>query len=622
MSSFFADESDNEIITLKIPFPQKDDVESEHAEQFQKIQKKERKSSASFGIVSEKTERFKRRRSSGDIDSSAVVGAVASSNRQSLVDANTANIKPPQTYQFVQNQMWLTRRAKSTPNLPLSSLSKFGKDPPLRSNYTSQKKSLVEREKRKLRMNKERGPEERYIFHMKLEEEGRKKGKGRRKRDAANPSEMTQASKPDPDPEAQQRFPPKTIIQHSHNDKQTYNHRPEIDLSLISSIDMGYDGTPTPSPQSSTSEITQTSSTLEFPLLPPTIEQSSMLDSSFPHNSRGDDGHSTTAPSHVSIIEALMQAMDMSIPPTLISLTDGCIIKCNIPFCNLLVQPLLSIESTLVQNLIHPEDRPQYHFLLMQVLSNSAEVAPLNVRLLDHNRRAIRVHFEVCSILNCQMLPQWLVFRAISHTQLNEVVPLPIISLVGCKYMHLLRKSDILVGRYQLPFVEMFGCVLDNAFADASACFFVDGGLIQWCNEQFAKILGVTSPEGSRFSDMSSAHDLGLVKFVMEALQNGEEKLEIESAPLRLSSQQEVTVKLLFQRVSKADGGLLGHILVLVLIESSGRNQEASDCVFHPFALKSLTPSYDGSSTPHDPQSICRVLLLEKDVSYPDDPEE
>lgn len=108
--------------------------------------------------------------------------------------------------------------------------------------------------------------------------------------------------------------------------------------------------------------------------------------------------------------------------PTMVSLIDGCILRANESLCKLLNFQSDVLETLVVPNLVHPDDRTRYNTQIVRMLATSAEFDTLNVRIVNSNGWIIKTQGEISCVKNEHSIPQWLVIRVLKHEFVNEKV--------------------------------------------------------------------------------------------------------------------------------------------------------------------------------------------------------
>jgi len=510
------------------------------------------------------------------------------------------------------------------------------------------KYNLVEKKKRKVRSGKKRGPQEQFIFHLKLEEQKKKRAKQQTRNTMPQPFIPTIPNYTPPvlpqqilprqhgiipttQPQSQpfqtqsnekfstaqtmnysptlnqtinpnipltsQNIPPAHLQQFSNQFNQSFNPQDFYNQILQNYHPTSSVKSPQFHRQTTQTVLPQNQSTLpskqqkieepeelnlqnyRFPLT--TDNQTQNQTRNIPLDTSEEREIQNTTQLHQatinyqrqrrnSIIYSIVTGLHQAKSPTTVTLTDGCIVKTNEAFCVLLGYTAKQLESTMIQNIIHPDDKNINNLLLLQMLAANSDTCTHDIRLVTGSRRVIKVVQEVCCIRNNNGIPQWLVTRMTSHQLLDEYVPEDKMNYQRCICHHKSDCDRVLFNEEPAPFCEMFVGVLERLFGlSQPTCFFDAESVILWNNDSFDTLFGVKGRPfiGRKATEIDHMKGTAMEILTKSVLQEQPPTLECQFVPTTCPSLgKKLAVRCYGQRIDKQDGSLFGYLWLFAII--------------------------------------------------------
>lgn len=364
--------------------------------------------------------------------------------------------------------------------------------------------NLVEKKKRRMRTGKKNGPQETFIFHLKLEEQ--KKSKKQKTQNNPQPKSPT-STKPEPINQVQkQQFIPNYLPQPFQKEELT-----------------------------------------------PTLDEISLkLETEFKSNSKLD--------SYISGLEKTNE-------PLFVSLLDGCILKVNSVFTKLIEYTSEEMESTMIQNIIHPDDKNQANILILQMLSTNSDSVTHDVRYMTPFGRVILCVQEVTAIRNQYQSVQWLSYKILSSKQLEEIVRGDRIGVQSCVCDH---KSQYYMDEKYESFEELFCMSLERFFYISQPCCFYDhSGLILWNNDSFDQLFGGKERQfvNKKTSEIEAIKGTAMDILAKSVLEEQPEKLECQFVPQSNLITKKMSVKCSGYKFEQSDSSLFGYLWVFEILD-------------------------------------------------------
>jgi hypothetical protein len=414
-----------------------------------------------------------------------------------------------------------TQVSTSTTTVPLVATAV-----PLTSATQANGYNLVEKKKRKVRCGKEAGPQDQFMFHLKLEHETKKKRKNTRRK-AAKPEEPQQQQ-----PLHQQiRSPPQ---------QQQQQSAPVVPRGTTASITMNQ-------PLSAAPIVSVTSHPQQLTPMNGVIS---------------------------SIVDAIAQ--DNNVVPTIVTMVDGCVLKANNALNKLLASSngLPTPQRTMVHNILHPEDMSIHHIQLLKLLASNSDTSKYEIRMVNVDCRAIKVTMEVVCIRNDNALPQWLVIRVLSAMETNEFVRPELINQQQCSCQNH-RQQDI-TPLPELTLDEMYLGELESKLFNGPPAVFMDNtGSISWNNSSFDQMFGISGRPfiGKNILEVSEMKGTPIELLSRAVLADQQEKWEAHISPTNIPSLGSKALKFMIQRISNTTDGTHGYLWLFSIVEEQARSE-------------------------------------------------
>jgi PAS domain-containing protein len=392
--------------------------------------------------------------------------------------------------------------------------------------------NLVEKKKRKVRCGKEAGPQDQFMFHLKLEQETKKKRKNSRRKAVAP---TTVAAKPE-EPQQQPQQPVHVVVK-PPQPVSSQQQQPAITTVQVS---------------------------------PNTVIT-----------------HQSATPMNgviTSIIEAIAQ--DNNVVPTIVTMVDGCVLKTNNALNKMLAssQGLMAPQRTMIQNMIHPEDMAIHHIQLLKLLASNTDTSRYELRLVNTDFRAIKTMIEVVCIRNDNALPQWLIIRVLSAMELNEFVRPDLMNQQQCNCTHHEQEAGMMkdLCTPTLSLDEMFLGVLERTLFKSQPALYVDAvGTIAWNNPAFDSLFGMSGRPfvGKQTLEISELKGTPIEMLSRVVLMDQQEKWEAQICPTNILALGPRALKINIQKISNNTDGTHGYLWMLSIVEEQARNE--SDRLTH-----------------------------------------
>jgi PAS domain S-box-containing protein len=401
------------------------------------------------------------------------------------------------------------------------------------STTTPPNYNLVERKKRKNRGGHKNGPQDGFIFHLKLEEEKkskRQKNQQNQQRGVQGPSTNQYAPQPtyDPPPHLQnlqqQIQPPYTVQNYTPTDSIPFLFTPTVDHTHTVVLE----------------------------------------------NSRDN-----------KVVAGILSRLDTVSSPSMLCCTDGCIIKVNDDFSKIIGYTSEELESTMLQNFSHPDDKVASNILVLQLIASNSDSVTHDVRYVTPEGKVVFVVQEVMGIRNIHGHFQWLVYKITKEGSLGEIVGHDRMRIQNCYCNHKISNQSLIVDEVDHSFEEMFGNALERFFHLAQPCCFYDlTATILWNNDSFDQLFGGKPKQfvNKKTTEIDEMKGTAMDILAKSVLEEQPEKLECQFVPQITDPVKKMAVKCCGQRIDKGDGSLLGYLWIFEILDPS--ENQGSELIF------------------------------------------
>jgi PAS domain S-box-containing protein len=193
------------------------------------------------------------------------------------------------------------------------------------------------------------------------------------------------------------------------------------------------------------------------------------------------------------IISNIISNLEASNSSCFVSLLDGCFVSVSSQFSSSVGYTPEELESTMYQNIIHPDDRNMSNILIIKLLASDCESVTHDVRIVEPSGQVNLFVQEINAIRNKHGQFQWLVYRILSQKKTIEIVNHEEMNenYLFCFSYHQLKKEELLINSPILTFKEILFQTLQNLFHSSQPCCFYDSeSVIIWNNYAFDTLFG------------------------------------------------------------------------------------------------------------------------------------
>jgi PAS domain S-box-containing protein len=193
------------------------------------------------------------------------------------------------------------------------------------------------------------------------------------------------------------------------------------------------------------------------------------------------------------IISNIISNLEASNSSSFVSLLDGCFVSVTSQFSSCVGYTPEELESTMYQNIIHPDDRNMSNILIIKLLASDCESVTHDVRIVEPSGQVNLFVQEINAIRNKHGQFQCLVYRIISQKKTIEIVNHEEMNenYLFCFSYHQLKKEELLVNSPILTFKEILFQTLQNLFHSSQpSCFYDSESVIIWNNYAFDTLFG------------------------------------------------------------------------------------------------------------------------------------
>lgn len=286
-----------------------------------------------------------------------------------------------------------------------------------------------------------------------------------------------------------------------------------------------------------------------------------------------------------STIKTLLGKLENISSPSFLCCVDGCIIKANEAFAKLTGYTTEELESTLIQSLIHPDDKNSCNTVILQLLTTNSESVSHDVRYCDLQGQTFFSNQEILAIKNDHGNMQWLLYKLKNIDTLKEIVRPEQMTVQRCACGHRTIGMPLTIGENDQKFEDWMITTLDRLFhLDQPFCFIDKYAVIIWNNLAFDRLFGQSVPKqfiSKKASEVEQMKGTAMEILAHSVLEDPPETLECQFYPQGRPGNitKKLAVKCLGQRVDKQENLLLGYLWSFELLDPTNQI-ESSQFVF------------------------------------------